>query len=55
MGDKVLFESKLRPKKYQKVFFSHIDYQNLYSLWEKEITSNLEENTVILLTGIAEV
>lgn len=54
LGDKVLFESKLRPKKYQKVFFSHIDYQNLYSLWEKEITANLEENTVILLTGIAD-
>lgn len=54
MGDKVLFESKLRPKKYQKVFFSHIDYQNLYSLWEKEITANLEESSVILLTAIAD-
>jgi tetraacyldisaccharide 4'-kinase len=54
MGDKVSFESKLRPKKYQKVFFSHIDYQNLYSLWAKETTANLEESKVILLTGIAD-
>lgn len=54
LGDRVSFESKLRPKKYQKVFFSHIDYKDIYSLWEKEITAKIEDNTVILLTGIAD-
>lgn len=54
MGDRVDFESYIRPKKYQKVFFSHIDYKPLYALFEKESTISLEGNKVILLTAIAD-
>ncbi len=54
MGDRVDFESNLRPKKYQKVFFSHTDYKPLYALFDKESTISLEDNSVILITGIAD-
>lgn len=54
LGDKVSFESRIRPKKYQKVFFSHIDYKPLYSLFNANIINNLSDYSVILLTGIAD-
>lgn len=54
MGDRIDFESNLRPKKYQKVFFSHTDYKPLYALFEKETTISLENKSVILITGIAD-
>lgn len=54
LGDKVTFESKIRPKKYQKVFFSHIDYKPLFSLFGENHINNLSDHSVILLTGIAD-
>lgn len=54
MGDKVVFESRIRPKKYQKVFFSHTDYKPLYSLFERDATIQLEDISAILITGIAD-
>lgn len=54
LGDKVTFESRIRPKKYQKVFFSNIVYKPLYSLFTKEELGDFSDKSIILLTGIAD-
>lgn len=54
IGDKVSFESQIRPKKYQKIFFSNIDYKPLYSLFSNQIIEDFSTNSIILLTAIAD-
>ena len=54
MGDKVCFESHIKPKKYQKVFFSNIDYKPLYSLFSNKVIEDFSSNSIILLTAIAD-
>lgn len=54
IGDRTFFESRLKPKKYQKVFYSSIEYKKLYSLFEKQEIEDFSNKSVILLTSIAD-
>ncbi|MCK9162776.1 MAG: tetraacyldisaccharide 4'-kinase [Bacteroidales bacterium] len=54
LGDKVSFESQIKPKKYQKVFFSNIDYKPLYSLLSGQVIDDFSNYSIILLTAIAD-
>lgn len=51
---KQYFISKINPKKYQKVFFSSIDYdENIRSKYTDMSVKNLKYYEVLLITGIA--
>lgn len=55
MGERTFFESKLKQKKYQKLFYSNIEYNNAFHLFDKENKLDCIENrNIILLTGIAD-
>lgn len=54
IGDKVVYESNIRPKKYQKLFFSHTEYKPLYALFDRKETIDIENHSAILITGIAD-
>lgn len=55
MGERTYFESKLKPKKYQKLFYSNIEYNNAFHLFDKDnMLGSIENRNIILLTGIAD-
>lgn len=55
MGERTFFESKLKPKKYQKLFYSNIKYNNAFHLFDKDNKLvSIENRNIILLTGIAD-
>lgn len=54
MGDRLSFEADIKPKKYQKVFFSHIEYKPLYLMSDNEKKIDINDKKVILLTGVAD-
>lgn len=53
IGERTHFESKLKPKKYQKVFYSNIVYANPRSIFTNNILSSIDSKDIILITGIA--
>lgn len=55
IGERTFFESKLKPKKYQKLFYSNIKYNKAFHLFNNEIILDCIENRdIILVTGIAD-
>lgn len=55
MGNRSFFESKLKPKKYQKLFYSNIIYKSPYHIFDNQVQNiELINQNIILLTGIAD-
>lgn len=45
---------KINPKPYQHVFFSHLEYGNIYPLFQQQGGFNRGSTTALMLTGIAD-